>query len=150
MSCLGSKQVQWFNAIQSDNIQFVQTHTKLAKTRDSVKEYKSFTGLMHAARSNAKQCFALLLPLEYDMVTLDTLEVSQVTLKSLSSIAHVLIAYRNDELLEYLLAQIKINEKYQVLLGKQNSLGITASHLSLMVGDATWCTNEMVFQKEFV
>ena len=77
---------------------------RLAKTRDNGKELKSFTGLMHAARCNAKQCFAFLLPLEYDMVTLYTLEVNQVTLKSLSSIAHVLIAYKNQDLLEYLLS----------------------------------------------
>lgn len=150
MPCADSKSEKWFEAIEQDNVQFLQTHMKLARARDGAKELRSFTGLMHAARANARQCFAFLLPLEYDMLTLYTLEVGGVTLKSLSSIAHVLIAYRNEDLLAYLLAQIKINEKYQVLLGKQNSLGITASHLSLMVGDSVWCTNEMVFQKEFV
>ena len=77
---------------------------KLAKTRDSSKEFRSFTGLMHAARSNARQCFAFLLPLEYDMVTLYTLDVNGVMLKSLSSITHVLLAYKNQDLLAYLLS----------------------------------------------
>lgn len=75
----------WFDACHSDDLNTVKVLAKRhVHTHDKRDQYIGFTGLMHAAISDAAVVFAYLLPIELDDVTTEYNELLAPSVSNIS------------------------------------------------------------------
>ncbi|CAL6085873.1 Ankyrin_repeat protein 1 [Hexamita inflata] len=144
---------QWFDAILQNDMSTVTKYlTRMKKTVDKRKLsagtqiIPGFCGIHYAAMYGMFEMFRLLLDNEFMCLTKMTTHIEssktayKFSLPGNSTFVHILCCTTNNksrQLLSYFIEQLQNKEnefKYQKLIGVQNSLGLNATHVSLLTG----------------